>query len=152
MGHHADGLPVAGAHHVVGRGPARGQLGGQPDTARAGGQARLDAGGPGGRGEPFADGLGREADDAVGSTAPRRALSARKARATSPLTEADVGRLAVGVGLAAADGDQQGPSPSRASVTSRHSSAAASERRSPPMKSSSAMTRVDGRALGGPLG
>ena len=29
VGHHADGLPVAGAHHVVGRGPARGQLAGQ---------------------------------------------------------------------------------------------------------------------------
>ena len=42
------GLPVAGAHHVVGRGPGRGQLGGQPDAARVGGQARLDAGGPGG--------------------------------------------------------------------------------------------------------
>ena len=38
--------------------------------------------------QPFADGLGREADDAVGSTAPRRALSARKARATSPLLTA----------------------------------------------------------------
>ena len=48
--------PVAGAHHVVGRGPARGQLAGQPDAARVGGQAGLDAGGPRGRGggEPLA--------------------------------------------------------------------------------------------------
>jgi hypothetical protein len=37
-----EGLPasVAGAHHVVGRGPARGQLAGQPDAPRVGGQAR----------------------------------------------------------------------------------------------------------------
>ena len=62
----------------------------------------------GGRGEPFADGLGREANNMVGRLDVAAPFSQRTDGAGDvALDEAHVGRFAVGVRLAAADGDEQ---------------------------------------------
>ena len=121
----------------------RGQLAGQPDAARVGGQAGLDARGAcGPAANRSLDGLRGEADDAVGRVDSRRAIlaSARTARATLPLTKRTSAASLSGLVLLRRTATSRPPS-SRASVTSRHSSSTASERRSPPMKSSPTMTR-----------
>ena len=71
-------------------------------------QPRLDAAGPGDRGEPLADGLRRQADDALGQGDVAAPFAQRPdVKGDVALDEAHVDRLAVGVRLAAADGDEQ---------------------------------------------
>ena len=102
---HRGGLPAAGELNGVRRGPAGGELDGQPDAAAVRGPTAREAGrGAGGR-KALVDLVAAEADDRVGRFRRRRGVeTADGGRAAADQTPA-VGPFAGGVRLRVAAGD-----------------------------------------------